>query len=65
MTNVFDDEDGTYFVLRNDAGECSLWPSRLDVPAGWQTVLGPDSRSACLACIERGHSAAAAPSTIR
>ncbi|HEX8767445.1 MAG TPA: MbtH family NRPS accessory protein, partial [Jatrophihabitans sp.] len=29
-----------------------LWPTFVDVPQGWRTVFGPDSRSACLAYVE-------------
>jgi uncharacterized protein YbdZ (MbtH family) len=46
-------EEGSFLVLRNEAGECSLWPSGADVPEGWQAVLGPESRPACLAYVEQ------------
>ena len=52
MTNPFDDEDGRFLVLRNDEGQHSLWPSFIDVPAGWQVVHSEDSRAACLQYIE-------------
>lgn len=52
-TNPFEDEAGVYLVLRNTAGQYSLWPDFADVPAGWRTVLGPDSRTACTEHIER------------
>ncbi len=39
MTNPFDNEEGLFHVLRNDAGEFSLWPAHLTVPAGWETAL--------------------------
>ena len=48
MTNPFEDPDGTYLVLVNDEGQHSLWPSFVDVPAGWTVAHGEDSRSACL-----------------
>lgn len=48
MTNPFDDEDGRFLVLRNDEGQHSLWPSFIDVPAGWHVVHEEDSRAACL-----------------
>ncbi len=48
MTNPFEDENGTYFVLRNDEGQYSLWPVFVDVPAGWIVVHGEDNRQACL-----------------
>jgi MbtH protein len=52
MTNPFDDEDGRFLVLRNDEGQYSLWPSFIDVPAGWHVVHEEDSRAACLQYIE-------------
>jgi MbtH protein len=52
MTNPFEDPDGRYLVLVNDEGQHSLWPVTVDVPAGWNTVFGEDSREACLAYIE-------------
>ena len=48
MTNPFEDPDGTYVVLVNDEGQHSLWPSFVDVPAGWTVAFGESSRSACL-----------------
>ena len=48
MTNPFDERDGTFLVLVNDEGQHSLWPTFADVPAGWQTVHGPDGRQPCL-----------------
>jgi len=48
MTNPFEDPEGTYLVLVNDEGQHSLWPSFVDVPAGWSVAHGEDSRSACL-----------------
>ncbi|WP_030267258.1 MbtH family protein [Streptomyces sp. NRRL B-24484] len=52
MANPFDDEDGSYLVLRNDEEQFSLWPGFADVPAGWRVALGPGDRSTCLAHIE-------------
>jgi len=46
--NPFDDPDGTFLVLVNDEGQHSLWPAFADVPAGWTTVHGNDTRDACL-----------------
>ncbi len=34
MTNPFDDPDGTFYVLVNDEGQHSLWPTFADVPQG-------------------------------
>lgn len=48
MTNPFENPDGTYLVLVNDEGQHSLWPSFVEVPAGWQVALAESSRQACL-----------------
>ena len=53
MTNPFDNEDGKFFVLVNDEGQHSLWPTFADVPAGWQVVFGEDSKAACLEYVEQ------------
>ncbi|WP_272492966.1 MbtH family protein [Streptomyces noursei] len=52
MTNPFEDENGEYLVLINDEGQYSLWPTFIDVPAGWKTVKGKDNRQACLDFID-------------
>ncbi|MET7402179.1 MbtH family protein [Dactylosporangium sp. NPDC005572] len=51
-TNPFEDADGRYFVLVNDEGQHSLWPSFAEVPAGWTAVFGEESRAACLDYVE-------------
>ncbi|HEY7247337.1 MAG TPA: MbtH family protein [Xanthobacteraceae bacterium] len=48
MTNPFEDENGVYHVLVNEEGQHSLWPSFIDVPAGWTIVHASDTRAACL-----------------
>ena len=48
MTNPFEDENGTYYVLINGEGQYSLWPAFKDVPAGWTIALQAASRAACL-----------------
>lgn len=53
MTNPFEDAEGSYLVLVNEENQHSLWPSFVDVPAGWTTAHGADTRSACLEYIER------------
>ncbi|MEV0676356.1 MbtH family protein [Actinosynnema sp. NPDC050436] len=53
MTNPFDDEAGTFLVLVNDEGQHSLWPEFAEVPSGWNTAHGPDTRQACLDYVER------------
>ena len=52
MTNPFDTEDGKFHVLVNDEGQHSLWPTFIDVPAGWRIMLNSDTRAACLEYIE-------------
>jgi len=52
MTNPFEDENGTFFVLVNEQGQYSLWPSFIDIPEGWQTVGPERPRSECLEWIE-------------
>ncbi|MFD5245855.1 MbtH family protein [Amycolatopsis sp. NPDC058340] len=52
MTNPFDNEDGSFFVLVNDEGQHSLWPAFAEVPAGWTTVHGEAGREECLAYVE-------------
>lgn len=51
--NPFDDPDGTFLVLVNTEEQHSLWPSFLDVPAGWQVAHGEDTRDACLEYVEK------------
>jgi MbtH protein len=53
MANPFETESGGFLVVRNDEGQLSLWPEFAVVPAGWHVVVGPDTRRACLARIER------------
>ena len=48
MTNPFENESGVYHVLVNEEGQHSLWPSFIDVPAGWTIVHASDTRAACL-----------------
>ena len=48
MTNLFEDENGTFHVLVNEEGQHSLWPAFLDVPEGWTIVHASDTRAACL-----------------
>ncbi|MEV7869912.1 MbtH family protein [Streptomyces sp. NPDC088124] len=52
MNNPFDDENGSYLVLANAERQHSLWPASIDVPAGWSTVFGAGTRTACLAHVE-------------
>jgi uncharacterized protein YbdZ (MbtH family) len=50
---LFDDDDGSLFVLVNDEEQhsvCSVFPH---VPAGWRVVCGEAERAACLDYIEQ------------
>ncbi|MFJ1901736.1 MULTISPECIES: MbtH family protein [unclassified Streptomyces] len=51
-TNPFEDPQGTFLVLVNEENQHSLWPAFAEVPAGWRTVFGADTREACLAYVE-------------
>jgi MbtH protein len=51
-TNPFDDEAGTFYVLRNDEDQYSLWPTFADVPKGWQVRFGESTRADCVAFVE-------------
>ena len=48
----FDDDNGRFFVLVNDDGQHSLWPTSAGVTAGWRVVFGKAGRAACLGYIE-------------
>ncbi len=50
--NPFDDTRYQFFALRNSVGQYSIWPDFRDIPAGWETVHGPDNREACLSYVE-------------
>jgi len=52
MANPFENEEAEYLVLMNDDGQCSLWPSVHEIPAGW-TAVGPrGNRQDCLNWVE-------------
>ena len=51
-TNPFDDDNGTFYVLVNDEGQHSLWPTFADVPDGWRVDFGEGPRADCLAFVE-------------
>ncbi|MFE9363415.1 MbtH family protein [Streptomyces sp. NPDC006978] len=51
--NPFDDPDASFRVLVNDEGQHSLWPAFAEVPGGWSVAHEEDSRSACMAYIEK------------
>lgn len=39
-------------MLINDEGQHSLWPTYIDVPAGWRVAFGEASRQECLDFVE-------------
>ncbi|WP_327674082.1 MbtH family protein [Kitasatospora sp. NBC_00458] len=51
-TNPFEDDDARYLVLVNEENQHSLWPAFAEVPAGWTTVFGEDTRQACTEYID-------------
>lgn len=53
MSNPFDDQDGTFLVLRNSEEQHSLWPAFAAVPDGWTVVLDGSTRADALAWVER------------
>lgn len=57
MHDPWDAEAGDFHVLVNAAGQMSLWPVHLPVPAGWTVAAAARSRQACLEWIE-AHAAA-------
>ncbi|MFI2204160.1 MbtH family protein [Streptomyces sp. NPDC020192] len=48
MSNPFDKEDGSFFVVVNAEGQHSLWPAFAEIPAGWSVVHGEADKTACL-----------------
>lgn len=42
-----------YVVLMNEEEQYSLWPSRKEVPAGWQVVSPEASEEECMAYVDR------------
>jgi MbtH protein len=53
MTNPFERDDASYFVLVNDEGQHSLWPAFAEVPAGWEVAHGQADRKECLDFVEQ------------
>lgn len=52
MGNPFDVPEAVFLVLKNEAGEHSLWPEFLPVPGGWAVQHGPANRERCLSYVE-------------
>ena len=49
MSNPFDDDEGSFFVLINAEEQHSLWPEFATVPAGWKIVFGAGTRADAVA----------------
>lgn len=50
---LWDGYDGAGFVVvRNLAGQYSIWPAAQGLPDGWETVAGPADKAECLKQIE-------------
>ncbi|GAA3756875.1 MbtH family protein [Salinactinospora qingdaonensis] len=45
-------DDSQMKVLVNDEEQYSLWPSYLDIPAGWQDTGVSGSKDECLAYVQ-------------
>jgi len=56
VSNPFDHPDGSFLVLANDDGQCSLWPAFADVPAGWRVVRAAGDRAGAIAFVSRWNS---------
>jgi MbtH protein len=50
--NPFDDPEGEFYALVNGEGQHSLWPTFVEVPAGWTVAHGPAPRQDCLVHVE-------------
>ncbi|WP_269278704.1 MbtH family protein [Streptomyces sp. H39-S7] len=48
MSNPFESEDASFYVLVNDELQHSLWPSFIKVPDGWRVTFGEAGRQECL-----------------
>jgi MbtH protein len=48
MANPFEDDSAEYYVLVNEEGQHSIWPSFAEIPAGWSAVHGTALRQECL-----------------
>ncbi len=51
--NPFDNENLSFFVLKNIKGEYSLWPEFHALPAGWEVQFGPATRAECIGYVEQ------------
>lgn len=51
--NPFESNESEYSVLVNDENQHSLWLITVEVPRGWTSAYGPNSRRACVDYIEQ------------
>lgn len=51
--NPFDDENASFYVLKNNKTQYSLWPVFHEVPLGWDVVFGSETRQACIEYVEQ------------
>lgn len=51
MASIFERE-GSFSILVNAELQHSLWPTALEIPAGWTPVFGPAPRAECLSYVE-------------
>lgn len=52
-TEMFEDDDRRYTVVRNDEEQYSLWPADRDLPLGWTADGTTGTKAECLAHIRR------------
>jgi MbtH protein len=52
VTDLFEDENGEFYVLVNDECEYSLWPTFRKIPLGWKAVGPRGKRKECFAWID-------------
>ncbi|MFH0130962.1 MbtH family protein [Variovorax sp. VaC1] len=52
MTNPFESSEASYHVLVNDENQHSIWPTSIEIPAGWKSTHGPAKKAECLEFIE-------------
>ncbi|MFD9739128.1 MbtH family protein [Umezawaea sp. NPDC059074] len=45
---MFEDDDRSYAVVRNDEEQYSLWPVDRDLPPGWTAVGVTGTKAECL-----------------
>lgn len=46
--NPFENPDYTYYVLVNEEGQHSLWPTFAEIPEGWSITLSATDRQTAI-----------------